>query len=118
MTEPRDLIGLPSATAIERQDDPDSLVCVELVELVTDYLEGALSPPERERFERHLATCSGCTAYLAQMEATIAAVGRIEREAVPPNVLDRLIDTYRATRRTRPTSTDPDSGDASTRFGP
>jgi anti-sigma factor RsiW len=118
MTGPRDLIGLPSAAALERDDDPDGLVCVELVELVTDYLEGAMSPPERERFERHLATCGGCTAYLVQMEATIAAVGRIEPGVVRPEVLDRLIDAYREMLRTRPTSRDPDPGEAGTRSSP
>ena len=55
--------------------DPD-LACRELVELVTDYLEGALPATERERFEAHLAECEGCDAYVEQVRATIRLAGR------------------------------------------
>jgi anti-sigma factor RsiW len=50
----------------------EELSCQELVELVTDYFEGAMAPEERERFEAHLAECPGCDIYLEQMRATIA----------------------------------------------
>ena len=50
------------------------LTCRELVELVTDYLEGALTPEERARVDDHLDACAGCRAYLAQMEATLRVV--------------------------------------------
>jgi anti-sigma factor RsiW len=53
----------------------EALSCQELVELVTDYLEGALAPSERERFEAHLAECPGCDLYVEQMRTTIALVG-------------------------------------------
>jgi len=53
------------------------LVCQEVVELVTDYLEGALSPAEHRRFEEHLAGCPHCTEYLAQMRETIRLAGRL-----------------------------------------
>ena len=55
--------------------DP-GLSCRELVELVTDYLEGALSAAERERFEEHVAACDGCEAHLEQIRATIVLVRR------------------------------------------
>jgi anti-sigma factor RsiW len=48
------------------------LSCQELVELVTDYLEGALAHEELARFEAHLATCPGCEIYLEQVRTTIA----------------------------------------------
>jgi anti-sigma factor RsiW len=48
--------------------------CRELVELVTDYLEGALSPEDVARFEAHVAGCPGCAAYLEQMRTTIAVI--------------------------------------------
>ena len=51
------------------------LACRELVELVTDYLEGALSPGDRARFEAHIAGCEGCTHYVEQIRATIAISG-------------------------------------------
>ena len=54
----------------------EELSCQELVELVTDYLEGAMSPEERERFEEHLDACGNCRRYLAQMRQTIRLVGR------------------------------------------
>jgi anti-sigma factor RsiW len=50
------------------------LTCQELVELVTDYLEDALPPEERARFDEHLTGCSGCTAYVEQMRVTIRLV--------------------------------------------
>jgi anti-sigma factor RsiW len=50
---------------------PGTLTCQELVELVTDYLEGALSPGERARFEAHVAQCKHCPTYLDQMRTTI-----------------------------------------------
>ena len=57
----------------------EELSCQELVELVTDYLEGALPAELHDRFERHIAHCSGCQAYLEQMRATIRATGALTR---------------------------------------
>jgi anti-sigma factor RsiW len=51
------------------------LTCVEMVELVTDYLEGALSWRTRRRFERHIAGCDGCTRYLEQIRTTVRLAG-------------------------------------------
>ncbi len=51
--------------------------CRELVELVTAYLDGVLPAQERERVDLHLAGCDGCTAYLVQIRATIAVLGRV-----------------------------------------
>ena len=50
----------------------DGLTCKEMVEIVTDYLEGALSPEDRSRFEQHLALCDGCTYYVEQMRGRSA----------------------------------------------
>ena len=50
------------------------LSCRQLVELATDYLEGALSRADRLRLERHLAACDGCTAYIEQMRAEVDRV--------------------------------------------
>jgi anti-sigma factor RsiW len=58
---------------------PAELSCRELVELVTDYLEGVLTAAERMRFEAHLSECDGCEAYLEQMLLTIRAL-RLLRE--------------------------------------
>jgi anti-sigma factor RsiW len=70
-------------------------VCQQAVELVTDYLEGALSRSERSRFEAHLAGCPHCTKYLAQIRATIDALGRVEPESLDPVMKEDLIALYR-----------------------
>ena len=69
--------------------------CQEVVELVTEYLEGALSPEQAALFEQHLNFCDGCDWYVDQMRATIATVGRIEEEDVPPDVRDMLLAAFR-----------------------
>jgi anti-sigma factor RsiW len=71
------------------------LVCREAVELVTDYLEGALSAPERARLESHLSDCPHCSEYLAQMRRTLDALGRIDADALEPGVTDELVSLYR-----------------------
>lgn len=71
------------------------LACREAVELVTDYLEGALSADDRARLEGHLANCPHCTEYLAQMRRTLDLLGRIEPEALEPQVQDELVALYR-----------------------
>jgi anti-sigma factor RsiW len=71
------------------------LVCREAVELVTDYLEGALSRSARRRFERHLAGCPHCTEYLAQIKATIQLAGRVTPGDLTPEMQDDFIDLYR-----------------------
>jgi anti-sigma factor RsiW len=72
--------------------------CRRATELMTDYLEGALSVAERTRFEAHLARCDGCTAYLDQMRSTVAALGRLAPESLPADVRDELVDLYRRFR--------------------
>jgi anti-sigma factor RsiW len=72
------------------------LTCRELVELVTDYLEGALPAPERTRFEHHIAGCVGCTRHLAQMRLTIATLGRLREEDLSPSARGDLLAIFRA----------------------
>ena len=69
--------------------------CQELVELVTDYLEGALSPADAARVEEHLAEWPGCTEYLAQIRATIAATGSIRVDQVSPEARSGLLEAFR-----------------------
>ena len=75
--------------------------CRELVELITDYLEGALPDSERARFERHLAGCDGCQAYLDQMRETIGALGRLPPESLSPEAERKLLDAFRGWREGR-----------------
>lgn len=71
------------------------LSCREVVELVTDYLDDALAPLQRARFEAHLQTCPDCATYLAQMRTTIALLGRLREDDVPRPVLDELVQAFR-----------------------
>ena len=71
------------------------LACREVVELVTDYLEGVLGDRDRERFERHLGGCDGCAAYLEQMRVTLRVAGRLEPEAIDPAFRERLLVAFR-----------------------
>ncbi len=75
-----------------------NIVCQQAVELVTDYLEGALSRRERRRFESHLRACPNCSAYLEQIKTTIALAGSIEPEDLTPEARADLTDLYRRWR--------------------
>jgi anti-sigma factor RsiW len=70
------------------------MTCQELVELVTDYLEGALPPEDAARFEQHLAHCPGCATYLDQVRTTVA-VARAGGDQVKPSAVSPLLDAFR-----------------------
>ena len=72
-----------------------ALVCRQAVELVTDYLEGALSRSDRKRLEAHLAGCPNCSEFLAQMRDTIRLTGELSPGDLQPEVLDQFIAIYR-----------------------
>jgi predicted anti-sigma-YlaC factor YlaD len=76
------------------------LTCREVVELVTDYLEGALPDADRARFEEHLAGCEGCSIYLDQVKTTIRVTGRLDEDSIPAEHLERLTRAFRNWRRT------------------
>jgi anti-sigma factor RsiW len=77
---------------------PRELPCQEVVEMVTDYLEGALSAADRRRFEAHLVGCPHCTEYLAQMRETIRLAGRLTPEDLTPQMRTDFTDLYRRWR--------------------
>jgi anti-sigma factor RsiW len=74
----------------------EQLSCQELVELVTDYLERALSVEEHERVEQHLETCHGCHTYVEQMRQTIELTGRLTVADVSPEAELALLEAFRA----------------------
>ena len=71
------------------------LVCREMVELMTDYLEGTLSATDRVRFDAHLGHCDGCTEYLAQLRTQIRMAGRLSESSLDPQFRDRLLAAFR-----------------------
>jgi anti-sigma factor RsiW len=75
--------------------ETEEFSCAELVELVTDYLEGALSPADKRRFEEHLLVCEGCGAYLDQIRKTIEIVGALTEESLTEAARNRLLEEFR-----------------------
>ncbi|HJZ48047.1 MAG TPA: zf-HC2 domain-containing protein [Roseiflexaceae bacterium] len=82
--------------------DDTTLTCQDLVELVTDYLEGSLSAQEQARFEKHLDTCTGCRNYLGQIRLTIGALGRLTEETIPAQARDDLLSVFRDWKKAGP----------------
>jgi anti-sigma factor RsiW len=78
-----------------RRGGDHGLSCQEMVELVTDYLEGALSPSDRKRFDAHIAGCDGCTAYLRQMREMLDALGKLTTDSISPRAEAELLATFR-----------------------
>ena len=74
--------------------DAIALSCQEFVELVTDYLEGALEPGDLRRFEAHLADCDGCTGYLEQLRLTIRVTGAITTDDLSPDAERTLLEAF------------------------
>jgi predicted anti-sigma-YlaC factor YlaD len=70
------------------------LTCADLVELVSDYIEGALASEQRARFEEHLTICQGCVNYLDQIRTTIALTGRLRVDDLSPEVQAELVSTF------------------------
>jgi anti-sigma factor RsiW len=76
----------------------NALACQEVVELVTDYLEGTLSRSQRSRFQAHLAGCEHCSEYLEQMRTTIRLTGRLQAEDLTPEMREEFTAIYRRWR--------------------
>ena len=73
----------------------EQMTCKELVELVTEYLEGSLSEDVRVRIESHLSGCEGCTNFVEQMRQTIQMTGQIREENLSEQQKDDLLKLFR-----------------------
>ena len=76
----------------------DDITCAQLVELVTEYLDGALSPDLVERFEEHLVICDGCSVHVHQMRETIRVTGSLREDDLPSDVAEQLLVAFRGWR--------------------
>lgn len=76
-------------------EGPDEMTCQEFVALVTDYLEDALDPSTRARFDAHLVDCPDCPFYLQQMREIVGAVGILREENVSPEARNVLLARFR-----------------------
>jgi anti-sigma factor RsiW len=79
----------------------EPLSCQELVELVTEYLDGALPPEQRLAFERHIAICPPCRGYLAEIRGTIAVAGELTEDNIPPAARDAMLSVFRSWKEGR-----------------
>jgi anti-sigma factor RsiW len=80
---------------------PPGMDCNELVELVTDYLEGKLPPADVERFEAHLEECEACATYIEQIRQSVTVVGTLSEETLPQGAADALLGEFRDWKRAR-----------------
>jgi anti-sigma factor RsiW len=76
-------------------DAQSDIACIDEVEVITDYLEGALPDAERRRLQEHLETCPGCTEYLEQMRTIAGSLGGLREESIPPELRRSLIASFR-----------------------
>jgi len=81
------------------EPDRDDLACTEEVEIMTDYLEGALPAAETRRLERHLETCAGCTEYLLQMRTVAGSLEGLGGDSISAETRASLIAAFRDFRR-------------------
>ena len=79
-------------------DIPEDLACIDQVEIITDYLEGALSAVEVRRLEHHLETCPGCSEYVDQLRTIAASLGGLGEGSIPAGMRDGLIAAFRDLR--------------------
>jgi anti-sigma factor (TIGR02949 family) len=85
-----------------RGPGPDDLACIDLVNRVTEYLDGELNEDQRRSIEQHLEGCEGCRAALDQFQTVIHLVGRLpaaDVASIDALVRDRLMATLRVMRR-------------------
>ena len=82
-------------TASPHPSPSDEIVCRELVELVTPYLDDALPPDERALVDAHLASCDGCEAYVQQMRMTIRAIGHVSEDAITSKTREDVLAIFR-----------------------
>jgi predicted anti-sigma-YlaC factor YlaD len=74
--------------------------CIDLVELITEYLEGVMAPAARDHVDEHLAECEGCTAYLERCRITIRLTGNLTEEQIPREAREALRGVFRHWRTT------------------
>ncbi len=82
-------------TSMKKSNTTAGLACKEVVELVSDYLEGVLLPEKRVALEEHLAGCPGCTNYVEQVRLTIGMLRTLAQEHVFPETKEELLLVFR-----------------------
>jgi len=69
--------------------------CEQIVEMVTDYLEDALTPEQRQLLEEHLADCPPCARYVDQIRVTLSQLGAVREPDLSASAWDELRRAFR-----------------------
>ncbi len=77
------------------------LSCKEITQLVTEYVEGALSLRDRLRFQLHIGMCRHCRAYLRQMKLTARTLGHLPAPELPPEIEAELLARFESWKTSR-----------------
>ena len=75
-----------------------TITCEEVVDIVTDYLEGTVDDPTRAELEAHLALCPHCRTYLDQMRQTIDELGHVPVQTLSDQAQEDLLAAFRTFR--------------------
>jgi anti-sigma factor RsiW len=76
----------------------DEMACRELVEVVSEYIEGRMSETDRARFDAHLEECPYCVEYVEQMRQTIEALGEVPPDSISAQTRKELLQAFRGWR--------------------
>ncbi len=79
----------------------NEMSCREVVDLITNYLDGAMLEHDRTRFEAHLDDCPGCTTYLDQLRLTTSWLGQLSEGSMPIPTQDTFLAAFRGWKRER-----------------
>ena len=74
------------------------IVCASGVELLMEYLEGALAPEVQADLEAHVASCPRCVAFLASYRATPRILRGATLATLPEDLGDSLLAFVRRKR--------------------
>jgi len=69
--------------------------CKEVVELATDFTDGALTASKMARFEMHLNFCDGCFTFVNQIRAAAEVAGQLSEEQIPEDTKAKLLTAFR-----------------------
>ena len=69
--------------------------CQQIVEWVTDYLEGELGDEARRLVDEHLADCPPCQRYLDQIRQTLLVLGTVSDDSLSPDAWTALRTAFR-----------------------
>lgn len=79
----------------ERHQPGTTITCEEIVDIITDYLEGIVDDATRDEIEAHLALCPACDEYLAQMRSTLSTLGHVPLDSLSDTAKSSLLASFR-----------------------